>query len=189
MYSALNWKADISCNCSASPSNRSRGYGHPIEPWTFVKLPAPLALSAASTRRGQQVFFKLLRNFSGSSGFKEKKQETAEEAQKMKKQIITTVTTLLLAATFITPAWAAGSRVRQVNHRERNQQQRIANGLDSGKLNATETARIERREAQIKREERSDRAAHNGYLTRADQRDLNRDLNRTSRMIFRQKHD
>ncbi len=107
----------------------------------------------------------------------------------MKKQLVNAVTITLLAGSLITPVWAAGRRVKEVNQRERNQQKRIVNGIKSGELTPAETARIERREAQIRREERAYRADSNGRLTKAEQRDLNRDLNRTSRMIQHEKHD
>ena len=55
----------------------------------------------------------------------------------------------------------------EVDARRSNQQQRIANGIASGKLNAGETARLEKGESAINRETRTDRALNGGKLTHA----------------------
>jgi len=72
-----------------------------------------------------------------------------------------------------------------INQRREHQQQRIAQGISTGRLNARQASRLERREASIGRQERHMRAAHRGRLTRADRIALNRRLNRTSRAIYR----
>jgi hypothetical protein len=76
-----------------------------------------------------------------------------------------------------------------INQRRAFQQHRIAQGIRSGQLTARETAHLERREASIGREERHMRAADGGRLTRADRVALNHRLNRTSRAIYRDKHN
>jgi len=80
-------------------------------------------------------------------------------------------------------------RVNQVNRREARQQRRIANGVNSGKLSPQETANLEKREAHLQATEQKDMAAHNGHLTKAEQRRLNRRENRISRSIYRDKHN
>jgi hypothetical protein len=77
----------------------------------------------------------------------------------------------------------------EVGQRQRNQQERIAQGVKSGQLNARETARLEGREAAIHKEVHNDRAANGGKLTPAEKAKVNRQENRTSRSIYRQKHD
>jgi len=77
----------------------------------------------------------------------------------------------------------------EVGQRQRNQQERIAQGVKSGQLNARETARLEGREAHINKEIHNDRAANGGHLTPAEKAKVNRQENRTSRAIYRQKHD
>jgi hypothetical protein len=77
----------------------------------------------------------------------------------------------------------------EVGQRERNQQERIAQGIKSGELNAGEASRLEGREAHINREIRRDRAENGGPLTPTERRRINRQENRTSRAIYRQKHD
>src|ERR1051325_3193550 len=77
----------------------------------------------------------------------------------------------------------------EVGQRQRNQQERIAQGIKSGQLNARETARLEGSEAHINKESPNDRAANGGKLTPAEKAKVNRQENRTSRAIYRQKHD
>jgi len=76
-----------------------------------------------------------------------------------------------------------------INQRRENQQQRIGQGVRSGQLTARETGRLERREASIGRTERHMRADNGGRLTRGDRVALNHRLNRTSRAIYRDKHN
>jgi len=77
----------------------------------------------------------------------------------------------------------------EVGQRQRNQQERIAQGVKSGQLNPRETARLEGREAAIHKEVHNDRVANGGKLTPAEKAKVNRQENRTSRAIYRQKHD
>jgi hypothetical protein len=81
------------------------------------------------------------------------------------------------------------ARAAEVDRRERRQQERIAEGVDSGQLTPHETARLERKEARIDREIKRDRAANGGTLTPAERRKINREQNRVSRQIYREKHD
>jgi hypothetical protein len=80
-------------------------------------------------------------------------------------------------------------RVNEVNQREANQQKRIANGINNGSMNAHETANVERREASVQKQEQADMAKHNGHLTKAEQRQLNRRQDRISRTIYKDKHN
>jgi hypothetical protein len=75
-----------------------------------------------------------------------------------------------------------------INQRREHQQMRIGEGIRTGRLNARQGARLERREASIGRQERHMRAADGGRLTRPDRIRLNHRLNRTSRAIYRAKH-
>jgi hypothetical protein len=76
-----------------------------------------------------------------------------------------------------------------INQRRAHQQQRIGQGIQSGRLNARQGARLEHREASIGRQERHMRAADGGRLTHVDRVRLNHRLNRTSRAIYRAKHN
>ena len=83
----------------------------------------------------------------------------------------------------------AHPRVNQVNRREGRQQERIGNGVKNGSLNPKETAHLETREAALQNRESRDMAKHNGHLTKPEQRGLNRQENRLSRSIYRDKHN
>gem|GEM_PF-317263 len=79
-------------------------------------------------------------------------------------------------------------RVNQVNQRETNQQNRIANGVKNGQLTPGQTARLERGEQRLQNNEKRDMAKDNGHLTKQDQRQLNRESNRMSKRIATDKH-
>jgi hypothetical protein len=76
-----------------------------------------------------------------------------------------------------------------VGERKEKQQDRIANGIDSGQLTAGETKNLEGREANLNRNERQMRAADGGKLTAADRTALNRQENRISGQIYQDKHN
>ena len=76
-----------------------------------------------------------------------------------------------------------------IKQRKINQQRRIGNGVKSGQLTPRETAHLEHREAHINRETRRMKAANGGTLTPAEKAKITRQQNRTSRAIYRQKHD
>ena len=78
-------------------------------------------------------------------------------------------------------------RVNEVNKREANQQKRIGNGVANGTLNSKQATRLEKRETAVQNREKADMAAHNGHLTKAEQRGINRQQNRISRSIKRDK--
>lgn len=79
-------------------------------------------------------------------------------------------------------------RVNEVNAREQNQQNRIANGEKNGTLNAQQASNLEKREASVEKREQKDMAAHNGHLTKAEQNGINRQQNRISKSIYKDKH-
>jgi hypothetical protein len=79
-------------------------------------------------------------------------------------------------------------RVNQVNQRETNQQNRIANGIKNGQLRPGQTARLERGEQRLQHNEKKDMAADNGHLTKKDQRQLNHEANHMSKRIYNDKH-
>ena len=76
-----------------------------------------------------------------------------------------------------------------IQQRKENQQDRIANGVQSGQLTAGETKNLENKEANLNREERQMRAADNGRLTAADRAKLNQQQNRLSNQIYQDKHN
>ena len=83
---------------------------------------------------------------------------------------------------------AAGAASAGINQREHNQVRRIRQGVHSGELTRHETRRLVAQQAHIRAEEF--RYRHNdGHLSARERADLQRDLNRSSRQIYRQKHD
>jgi uncharacterized lipoprotein YajG len=79
-------------------------------------------------------------------------------------------------------------RVNQVNARETNQQDRIANGVKNGQLTPGQTARLEKGEQRLQNNEKKDMAADNGHLTKQDQRQLNHEANHMSKRIAKDKN-
>lgn len=79
-------------------------------------------------------------------------------------------------------------RVNEVNQRIDNQQARTAKGLANGTITGKQAANDERRDANIAQRASADEAKHNGHLTKAETRRLNRAENRNSRAIHRQRH-
>jgi hypothetical protein len=79
-------------------------------------------------------------------------------------------------------------RVNEVNGREQNQQDRIANGVKNGTMTPGQAAHVERQEQHTQNQEKADMAAHNGHLTKGEQKQLNKEQNHTSKEIYRDKH-
>jgi hypothetical protein len=76
-----------------------------------------------------------------------------------------------------------------IQERKENQQDRIANGVQSGQLTAGETKNLEKKEAGLNKEESNMRKADDGHLTAADRAKLNRQQNRLSSNIYADKHN
>jgi hypothetical protein len=96
------------------------------------------------------------------------------------------ITAILMITTIVTLAGAADAG--SINRREHRQIARIAQGVRSGQLTARETARLLAEQAAIRAEEYRFRQSGGG-LSPWERRDLQRDLNRASRDIYRQTHD
>jgi hypothetical protein len=76
-----------------------------------------------------------------------------------------------------------------VAQRKENQQDRIANGVQSGQLTAGETGNLESKEAAINQETRADRAANGGKLTSGEKQQINQQQNQLSKQIYQDKHN
>ncbi len=122
----------------------------------------------------------------------------------MKRTLLLSIATLAFSGLLAAPGFAqnpntqgAGPgkddpnhpRVNQVNSREQNQQNRIANGMKSGAVTPREGAKLERQQQHIARQEKRDMAKDNGHLTKANQAQLNREQNRASKNIYAKKHN
>ncbi|HTV59473.1 MAG TPA: hypothetical protein VMJ93_11440 [Verrucomicrobiae bacterium] len=84
------------------------------------------------------------------------------------------------------PNQATGQSVAQ---RKDNQQDRIANGVQSGQLTSGETKNLESKEAGLNHEERTMRSEDDGHLTSADKAALNQRQNHISNQIYQDKHN
>ena len=101
------------------------------------------------------------------------------------------VVALLPAAGWAQGRYYPGPPVRDyesVNARQREQQQRIREGLRSGELTRREAGRLEAEESRIRRNEAQARRS-GGQFTPRERARIERQLNHSSRDIYRQKHD
>lgn len=98
----------------------------------------------------------------------------------MKKEIAMAVAAVVLAGS--TTVFAAG-----IEQRQWNQRQRIHRGVHGGSLTPGEAARLEREQFRIERMER--RLKADGDFTRRDRARVRHRLNRSSRHIYRAKHN
>ncbi len=95
-----------------------------------------------------------------------------------------------MAASQSTPVRAQEAdhpRIDEVQGRIDNQERRTDQGINSGKMTPGEAARDTRRDARVERQLKRDEAKHGGHITKGEQAKLNRELNRNSRAIHRQK--
>src|SRR5580692_9819474 len=100
-------------------------------------------------------------------------------------------TNRVVAAAFVLTAvaFAQATNPPTVNQRRDNQQDRIANGIDSGQLTAGETKSLEGREANLNREIHDDRKADSGKLTAGERQQVNAQQNHISNRIYADKHN
>jgi WXXGXW repeat (2 copies) len=75
----------------------------------------------------------------------------------------------------------------EVGQRQNNQQQRIANGIDSGKLSAGEVAHDEKNQQKVNQQVHADRQANGGKLTASEKKQVNKEQNKNSKQIHNQK--
>jgi hypothetical protein len=76
-----------------------------------------------------------------------------------------------------------------VGQRKENQQDRIAQGVNSGQLTAGETANLENKEAAVNQEVGADRKANGGTLTPAEKAQVQQQQNGLSKQIYTDKHN
>jgi len=77
----------------------------------------------------------------------------------------------------------------EVGQRQSNQQERIGQGIKSGQFTARESAHLENQQAHLNKEVRNDRAANGGKLTAAERKQVNHQENKTSKAIYKEKHN
>ena len=79
-------------------------------------------------------------------------------------------------------------RRNEVNTRVDNQRERINQGLKNGKLTGQEAQQLRANDRAIKQQEHADVKANGGYLTRAQQKQINQEENANSQLIRDEKH-
>jgi uncharacterized membrane protein YebE (DUF533 family) len=84
-------------------------------------------------------------------------------------------------------AFAQSNETPVLDKREKRQEARIEQGKESGQLNDKEAARLENREAKLKADEAA--AKSDGKVTAKERKKLNKEANRDSKRIAKQKHD
>lgn len=104
----------------------------------------------------------------------------------------------LLAGALTASAWTVsaeagngnptGGRRNEVNTRVDNQRERINQGLKNGKLTGQEAQQLRANDRAIKQQEHADVKANGGYLTRAQQKQINQEENANSQLIHDEKH-
>jgi hypothetical protein len=93
------------------------------------------------------------------------------------------------AATPATPAATPNNfdkthpRRAQVNSRLKNQNARVDNKVDNGKMSKAEAAKIHGQDKAIHKEEKADAAANGGHITKAEQKHINKQENHVSKEI------
>jgi hypothetical protein len=106
-----------------------------------------------------------------------------------KKALFAGVLAALAVPAFSQSAAPQSTSAPTIQERKENQQDRIANGVQSGQLTAGETRNLETKEAGLNKKESNMRKADDGHLTAADRARLNRQQNRLSGNIYRDKHN
>jgi hypothetical protein len=105
----------------------------------------------------------------------------------VKLTLIAGMTFLLSAGVAYGQSQAYGTDDPGLEQRMENQEQRIQQGINSGQLTPREAGRLEAQEAKIKQDEL--RMKSDGNLSSAERQKLNRELDKASSDIYREKHD
>jgi len=110
----------------------------------------------------------------------------------VRQAVLATVISLGLAGVAAAQAPAtspADEHPYSVNGRLENQHDRIVNGKRDDQLTRSETTHLRADDAAIRAQERVYRQANDGRLTNGERRQLNHELNRSSRQIYRDRHN
>jgi hypothetical protein len=100
--------------------------------------------------------------------------------------LLITMSAPVVSAQSSTPSTVNGQTIQE---RKENQQDRIAQGVNSGQLTAGETANLETKESALNKEEHTMRSEDDGHLTAADRAKLTHQQNHLSKNVYRDKHN
>jgi hypothetical protein len=95
---------------------------------------------------------------------------------------------IILTIAVVTGMMISIGSAQEIKERQKEQQERIAQGVASGQLTPKETVKLEKKEARINREVRRDRRS-GGHLSANERAKIAKDQNKMSAEIYRQKHD
>jgi hypothetical protein len=95
----------------------------------------------------------------------------------------------LIASTAAAQTTTPPDNPATINQRLENQKDRIQAGTRDDQLTTGERTRLRANDAAIRAQERVYRRANDGTLTRSEKQQLNRELNRNSRRIYRDRHN
>jgi hypothetical protein len=84
---------------------------------------------------------------------------------------------------------ATGAFADDIHQRKENQQERIGQGVESGRLTPRETVNLEKKEGRLNHEIHRDRVQNGGNLTNKEKGQINRQQNHLSNQIYRDKHN
>lgn len=96
----------------------------------------------------------------------------------------------LIASLFAMPVFAqtaSTTNTPNIDKRQDNQQQRVANGVSSGALTAKEATNLEKRESKIETDKQAAKA--DGTVTKQERAKLQHEENRASKKIYAKKHN
>jgi hypothetical protein len=79
-------------------------------------------------------------------------------------------------------------RIEEINTRIDNQYERINQGVWNGSITGQQAQQLRANDNAIKQQERTDVKSNGGYLTPAQQKQLNQELNANSALIYDEKH-
>jgi len=103
--------------------------------------------------------------------------------------LVFSMSVFAVSASAQTPETATADPHTAVNQRLENQRDRIQAGRQDDQLTRGEATRLRADDAAIRAQERVYRRANGGTLTKGERRQLNRELNHTSRQIHRDRHN
>ncbi len=103
---------------------------------------------------------------------------------------VLTVSGLALAGTgHAEDQWQRNHQGRvHINHRLKNQDRRINQGVRDHQLNGAEANQLHAEDRSIYNQERQDAAADGGHLTGAERHQINQEENAESRQIYQDRH-
>lgn len=101
------------------------------------------------------------------------------------KKLLTT-TAFIIAATFSQGAYADNNRLN-INEKQKNQKQRIVQGVKSGELTFRETARLTKQQVNIQRKKKQFKS--DGTFSKRERLNIRKRQYKASKNIYRKKHN